>query len=34
LQKILDFLWLKILILLKEKDENNKKSALSSTWKN
>lgn len=33
LQKILDFLWLEILILLKEKDENIKKSLLSSTRK-
>ena len=33
LQKILDFLWLEILILLKEKNANIKKSLLSSTWK-
>lgn len=33
LQKILDFLWLEISILLKEKNENTKKSLLSSTWK-
>jgi len=33
LQKILDFLWLEILILLKEKNEDTKKSLLSSTWK-
>ncbi len=33
LQKILDFLWLEILILLKEKNEDIKKSLLSSTWK-
>ena len=33
LQKILDFLWLEILILLKEKNGNIKKSLLSSTWK-
>ena len=33
LQKILDFLWLEILILLKEKNEDSKKSLLSSTWK-
>ncbi len=28
LQKILDFLWLEIIILLQEKDENPKKSIL------
>lgn len=28
LQKILDFLWLEIIILLQEKDENTKKSQL------
>lgn len=33
LKKILNFLWLEILILLQEKDENIKKSLLSSTWK-
>lgn len=33
LLKILNFLWLEIIILLKEKDENIKKSLLSSTWK-
>ena len=33
LLKILNFLWLEILILLKEKDENTKKSLLSPTWK-
>jgi len=33
LKKILDFLWLEILILLKEKNEDSKKSILSSTWK-
>lgn len=33
LLKILDFLWLEILIFLKEKDENTKKSLLSPTWK-
>lgn len=33
LQKILDFLWLEIIISLKEKDENIKKSLLSPTWK-
>ncbi len=33
LQKILDFLWLEIFILLKEKNEDIKKSTLSSTWK-
>lgn len=31
--KILNFLWLEIHILLKEKNENTKKSILSSTWK-
>ncbi len=34
LQKILNFLWLEIIILLKEKNENFKKSLLSSAWKN
>ena len=33
LQKILNFLWLEILILLKEKNEDSKKSILSPTWK-
>lgn len=33
LQKILDFLWLEIVIFLKETNENSKKSLLSSTWK-
>ncbi len=33
LQKILKFLWLEIIILLKEKNENSKQSLLPSTWK-
>jgi len=34
LLKILDFLWLEILILLKEKNKNSKKNLLWKTWKN
>jgi len=33
LKKILNFLWLEIFILLKEKNESSKKSILPSTWK-
>lgn len=34
LKKILNFLWLEIFISLKRKNENSKKSLLSSNWKN
>ncbi len=33
LQKILDFLWLEIIISLKETNENSKNNKLYSTWK-
>jgi len=33
LKKILNFLWIEVLILLKEKNENSKQSLLPSTWK-